>query len=285
MPILSHIASRLLPTRVTNALRTVRRLRAGWQLVEGPLAYAADGLYTSHNADFMNDPRFAAAYAAGKATGSWHGWELPWRAYIVCTTAEMCARIPGDFVECGVNKGGYAAMIAKYLNFRTLDRQMYLLDTFEGFDLSQMTERERETIATNYQYDACYEEVRRTFARYDNIHLIRGSVPGTLDEVPSDSIAYLSIDMNCVAPEIAAAEYFWDRMSPGGVIVLDDYGQSRHIAQKEAFDQFAAERGVSIMCLPTSQGLIFKPMEVPAEVVRGGADRVRRVRREEAVLV
>jgi hypothetical protein len=65
--------------------------------------------------------------------------------------------------------------------------------------------------------------------------------------------------MNCAAPEIAAAEYFWDKLVPGAVIVLDDYGWKIHYEQKEKFDRFAARKGVRVLALPTGQGLIFKP--------------------------
>jgi hypothetical protein len=63
--------------------------------------------------------------------------------------------------------------------------------------------------------------------------------------------------MNCVAPEIAALEFFHPKMVKGGVIVLDDYGFPKHIHQKKAFDQFAVEKGISILALPTGQGIIF----------------------------
>jgi hypothetical protein len=66
--------------------------------------------------------------------------------------------------------------------------------------------------------------------------------------------------MNCVEPEIAAAEFFWDKMSPGGVIVLDDYCYSGHYRlQNRAFQEFAERRNVEVLALPTGQGLIFKP--------------------------
>jgi O-methyltransferase len=65
--------------------------------------------------------------------------------------------------------------------------------------------------------------------------------------------------MNCVIPEIEAAEFFWDKLVCGGVIVLDDYGWKGHHLQKQAFDEFAAKRGIKILSLPTGQGLIIKP--------------------------
>ena len=65
-------------------------------------------------------------------------------------------------------------------------------------------------------------------------------------------------DMNCVQPEIAAAEYFWERLVPGAVMLLDDYGHAGHELQKEAFDRFSKHHGVPLLVLPTGQGLIIK---------------------------
>jgi hypothetical protein len=65
--------------------------------------------------------------------------------------------------------------------------------------------------------------------------------------------------MNNVMPEIAAAEYFWDKLVSGAVMVLDDYGFGTHVEQKLGFDAFAARKGVQVLSLPTGQGLIFKP--------------------------
>ncbi|TMQ64866.1 MAG: hypothetical protein E6K78_08665 [Candidatus Eisenbacteria bacterium] len=65
--------------------------------------------------------------------------------------------------------------------------------------------------------------------------------------------------MNAVLPEVAALEFFWDRLVKGGIIVLDDYGYPGCLEQKEAHDHFAASKGVKVLSLPTCQGLILKP--------------------------
>jgi len=102
------------------------------------------------------------------------------------------------------------------------------------------------------------EAVVDTFRGF-NVELVKGSVPDTLSQVKIDAVAYLSIDMNCSIPEIAAAEHFWDRMVSGSVLIHDDYGGTRFIEQKRALDAFAKKRDVSVLTLPTGQGLIFKP--------------------------
>jgi len=64
--------------------------------------------------------------------------------------------------------------------------------------------------------------------------------------------------MNIAKPERAAIEFFWPKLVPGAVVILDDYGWVPFRAQKDALDEFAANVGVEIMTLPTGQGLLIK---------------------------
>jgi hypothetical protein len=207
----------------------------------------------------MRDPRFARAYEAGQKTGSWTFGDLHWRAYIVCWAAERGASLDGDFVECGVNRGGYALTVINYVNFETLPKKFYLLDTYEGLVERYISPEEKARGVRVGEYEACYDAVVRTFSPYKNTQIVKGPVPDTLPQVTTDKISFLSIDMNTRDPEIAAADYFWDKLSSGAVIVLDDYGWRKHYEQKIAFDEFARKRGTAVLSLPTGQGLIFKP--------------------------
>jgi len=247
-----------LPLAELTALRVSLDGRGGQGMHGQQFRFAEDGLSTIHNCDFLEDPRFQRALSCAEKTDSWHGWPMRWRAYIVCWCAEWAMHVPGDFVECGVNKGGYARMILEYVTFETSGKRMFLFDTFRGFSDTHLLPEEQH-LKESYSYPDCLTAVKRTFSGLRSVDIVPGTVPETLAMRTIEHCAYLSIDMNCVQPEIAAAEYFWDKMSSGGVILLDDYGQTAHIAQKLAFDDFARARGVSILCLPTSQGLIFKP--------------------------
>lgn len=227
-------------------------------LIYGKATYNQDGLLTVHNADFMREPRFRAAYELGKATGSWDG-DLHWRAYVICWAADKARKLEGDYVECGVNRGGFSLTAMTYINFQELSKTFYLLDTFSGLDEALLTEAEKARGIKAGGYAPCYDDVVRTFKDYENVHIIKGTVPDTLPQVKAEKVCYLSIDMNSVRPEIAAVEYFWDKVVSGGVFVLDDYGWRRHIEQKHAFDEFARQKDVLILPLPTGQGLILKP--------------------------
>ena len=223
----------------------------------GPLTYNTDGLATSNNADFMNEPRFVKAYEAAKATNPWPNFTLMWRIHVVCWFSEYARHLDGDFVECGVNTGAYARAIVDYINFNATGKTFYLLDTFQGIDSAYVTEEEKKAGILNYKYRDTYQEVLETFKSFNTV-IIKGSVPETLPDCRVDRICYLSIDMNNMVPEIQAAEYFWPKVVRGGVLLLDDYGFPMHHKQKEAFDKFAAERDHVVLSLPTGQGIIIK---------------------------
>ncbi|MFS8084483.1 MAG: TylF/MycF/NovP-related O-methyltransferase, partial [Acidobacteriota bacterium] len=163
--------------------------------------------------------------------------------------------------ECGVNKGGLARTVIHYVDFPKLDKKFYLLDTFQGLSEKYLTDgekkREREW-SVAWGYEECYDLVKETFKDF-NVEIIRGPVPETLPQVKTEKVCYLSLDMNCALPEIAAAEFFWEKLVSGAVMVLDDYGWANHDEQKHAFDRFAASKQVQILPLPTGQGLIIKP--------------------------
>jgi hypothetical protein len=184
---------------------------------------------------------------------------------VVCWAAAHAARLPGDFVECGVNTGIFSLAAAYYVDFNRLDKSFYLFDTFSGIPDDQITDKERtfgRHLENAANFDECFDVANRNFAIYPRARLIRGRVPDTLSTVTIPKVCYLSLDMNVAAPEIAAIEFFWDKLVPGAPVILDDYGWAPYRVQKEAMDDFAARNRVHILTLPTGQGLLLKPPNV-----------------------
>ena len=223
------------------------------------VTYNQDGLTTVHNTGCMFDSDFVKAEAAGAATGSWS--KVHWRVHTILWAANQCMQVEGDFVECGTNKGGFARAIVEYIDLAKANKNFYLLDTFEGLADELLTDKEKAAGKKEHfenEYKDCYAQVVQTFKDFPFVKIIKGTVPGTLTQVAANKVAFLSIDMNCIAPEIAALNYFWDKLSKGGMIVLDDYAYVTCDLQYEAHNAWAAEKGIKILTLPTGQGLIVK---------------------------
>lgn len=215
-------------------------------------------LITNKRSEFRKDPRFRNAFDTTIRTGQYKiGSHFEWRTYVACWAAEHGARLEGDFVECGVEYGHLSRAIMEYLDFNNLNKKFYLIDTYNGVDKRYLTEND---LTREIYYPEMYEWTKKAFASFPNSILIRGAIPDVLASLDYiKKVAYLSIDMNTVIPEIAAAEYFWPKMSTGAIIIHDDYGHPGFDEQRIGLDKWAKEKRVSVLCLPTGQGLIIKP--------------------------
>ena len=255
---------------VTVNRKQPRPLTLGVDAERGTYLSAIDEMTVNgRNLDSLASPKFTAAYRAGMNTGQKMGFSavrnedlhIEWRAYVCCWAAQHALHLEGDFVECGVNTGMYAKAICEYTDFGALDRTFYLFDTFQGIPPDQMSDAERQRVTRHNElhYEDCFDLASDNFAPYPNVTLVRGRVPDTLTDVQIDQVAYLSIDMNIAEPEVAALTFFWDRLVPGALVVLDDYGSFNCRVQYDAMNALAEKLDVSILTLPTGQGLIIRP--------------------------
>ncbi len=223
------------------------------------------------NTEFLREPRFAESYAKGvdswnqirRERGAKGDVHVEWRIHTLCWAAHHALKLPGDFVECGVRTGMFSLAVAHYVDFNATGRSFYLFDTFSGIPEEQINATERALGVAVHMNERSsgnvYEIAKANFSPYPKAYLVRGRVPDTLESVEIDRVSYLSIDMNIVAPEIAAIRHFWPKLSPGAPVILDDYGWLNHAPQKEAMDEFAETVGCKILTLPTGQGLLLRP--------------------------
>lgn len=226
------------------------------------ITYSNDLLYTYHNADFIKTPRFEQVYKEVKEIGGHllDNYDIQWRIHVITWFANHVKHLDGDFVDCGVNTGFCPMAVIRYTEFEKLKKKYFLFDTFYGMDerFSSPQEMDRHKKLGYGKNDELYKEVEERFSPWD-VEIVKGAIPETLTKPDIKQVAYLSVDMNAVLPEIEALNFFWDKMVRGGVIVLDDYGYPGSEAQKKAHDEFARSKGVEVMSLPTCQGVIMKP--------------------------
>jgi len=223
-----------------------------------PNIFIGEGIATwMKTLPFMEDEKFLALvdkHAGLLPLANWH-----WNLNTVLWALRQARNVAGDFVELGVFKGHTTLFTAEYLGFADWDRRWFLYDTFDGIPDDQVDDGWAEKNVMAYRGTFSFEEVRDRFAEFPNIEVIKGRVPEILETRCPERIAFLHVDMNNAQAEIAALDALYDRLSPGGVIVFDDYGWDVSRRQFDSENAWFAARGMQILPLPTGQGLFIKP--------------------------
>ena len=207
-----------------------------------------DGLCVfCRNMGFVSDPKFTEAIKSNFSDED-EEFQLRrfWRFHTLVWAARQALRVEGDFVELGVYFGFMSKIVADYVDFASLDRQFYLFDTFEGVPEGM---HNALPVDESYYKEGAYEFVQRRFREYENVTIIKGVVPDSIPDDRPAKIAYLHVDLNSAKAEIQGLEKLFDRVTPGGVVIFDDYGFTFCREQFEAENKwFAAAATRSSSC-------------------------------------
>jgi hypothetical protein len=171
--------------------------------------------------------------------------------------------IEGDFVECGVWKGGSMLAAAETLvHLKQTFRRLYLYDTFEGMpppsdkDVSYNNQQAVEMLEseTNKEKNLVWaysklDEVKRTMALSEyphlNIHYIEGKVEDTIPTHLPENIALLRLDTDWYESTKHELVHLYPRLVKGGVLIIDDYGFWK--GARKAVDEYFAINNVPIL--------------------------------------
>lgn len=170
---------------------------------------------------------------------------------------ERCAervfedRIPGDFLEAGICRGGAAIfMRALQRAHEESGRRLWAVDSFRGVPPS-VKEVDRsyglEMDESHLPWLACdLATVRSNFARYDmldaNVEFLPGWLEETLPAAPIGPLALVHLDVDLYSATSDCLDLLYDKVSPGGFVMIDDYGLLA--CCRDAVDAFRARRRI-----------------------------------------
>lgn len=172
--------------------------------------------------------------------------------------------IPGDFVECGVWKGGCSMIAGLTLrNAGDSGRRLWLYDTYSGMTqptvkdvqaggasaaLPVWRKSKQENGANDWNYasiDEVKENMMSTGYPEENTILVQGKVEETIPDRAPGEIAVLRLDTDWYESTYHELKYLFPKLSPHGVLILDDYGWWK--GSREATDQYIAENNIQML--------------------------------------
>jgi len=171
-------------------------------------------------------------------------------------------KIKGDFVECGVWKGGSCMLMAQTLvNEEEKERKIWMYDTFDGMTEPTDDDCEIETNVSGsdllkntpkntdkfnmWAYaplKMVKKNMKKTMFPEERIHFIEGKVENTLSKVKPQSIALLRLDTDWYESTKCELEQLYPLLSIGGVLIVDDYGHFS--GAKKAVDEYFSKTNV-----------------------------------------
>lgn len=171
--------------------------------------------------------------------------------------------IKGDFVECGVWKGGSAMAIVKTLQFLGVnDRKVYLYDTFEGMsppeevdksfnnehaDILLKKDENNKDNSVIWAYSSLEDVKTNIFSLgYDKslIHFIKGKVEDTLPLSSHYMISLLRLDTDWYSSTKVEMDILFPKLSKAGVLIIDDYGHWQ--GAKKAIDEYVKNNNIPL---------------------------------------
>ncbi len=164
-------------------------------------------------------------------------------SWLFLEALRRAALIPGEVAEVGAFEGGNV-LCAMQSSVWPSGKAFLVFDSFEGFpDLSEV---DPATFGHgDYRPQNSLGEILAPFSIYPDVRIIKGFVPGTFSGLAADGqYSLIFYDCDLYQPALDTLSYFWDRMSPGGIILIHDYfaEPGGFSGVKQATDLFFADK-------------------------------------------
>ncbi len=151
------------------------------------------------------------------------------------------ADVPGDACEIGCLSGHSAWLAADA--FRRLSKTVtfHLCDSFEG--LSEYTDKDRNErgampgfASADFKYPE--DQVLENLSEFDFIKTHKGWIPEPFKDLQNATFCYAHIDVDLYEPTRDSIRFIWERLSPRGVVLFDDYGTLLFPGARVAINEF-----------------------------------------------
>ncbi|MDQ3484920.1 MAG: TylF/MycF family methyltransferase [Actinomycetota bacterium] len=167
-----------------------------------------------------------------------------------CVESVIAEGVPGDLIETGAWRGGATIFMRAILKAHDVtDRKVWVADSFEG--LPRYDGRfEADAGDQHHTYGelaVTVDSVKDNFRRYDllddQVEFLVGWFSDTLPTAPIERLAVLRLDGDMYASTMDALDALYDKVSPGGYVIVDDYGAVPGCAK--AIHDFRDARGIT----------------------------------------
>ena len=189
-----------------------------------------DNIYGSHH---LEDPKREATEGQVETGNYW-----PLRAHTMvgrkrlrnireCFETVVRNGVPGDLIETGVWRGGASIYMKGLVEAFGEDRKVFVADSFEGLPPADPRYRADTGAQKIPMLAISMEQVRENFEQYglldERVIFVKGWFEESLRNVDFGDLAILRLDGDMYSSTIQVLDQLYGKVSPGGVVLVDDY--------------------------------------------------------------
>jgi hypothetical protein len=208
-------------------------------------------LYRPLFVPWEGQPEFRRLYQAI----SDHSLLSPDRCWILLHLMQHTLALPGHFAEFGVFRGGTALLAAKVLEAAGENRELHLFDSFAGMPVTSQGEAFKEGDFGQTSEAAVRALLAPVRAR---VQFHMGYIPDTFRDIDLPQLAFAHVDVDLYQSVLDCVEFVYPRLTPGGILLFDDYGFPSCTRAREATDLAFSNRREKPIYLPTGQAFVIK---------------------------
>lgn len=154
--------------------------------------------------------------------------------------------IHGEFAECGCWNGNSLFATKFFIDKYELKKSFHIFDSFEGglseFKIKDLKNSSIKSIdeaqKLKINFSSSYQKLLKKTKNLEMIYINKGWIPDIFKTQEERNYCFVHIDVDLYEPTLESHKYFFERLSPGGVIVCDDYGYKQFPGAKVAVDEF-----------------------------------------------
>ncbi len=161
----------------------------------------------------------------------------------------------GDVAELGVFRGGSARLLAKLFNKYSPTKKILLFDTFQGLPTS---DKNQDIFQKGGISITSYEEVQKYLQDCPNIVIHKGLFSETLPKIQNQHFCFVHVDADLYSSILECCDFFYPKMTKGGIILFDDYGNLCAPGAKSAVNEFFADKTEFPIWLSSGQCMVIK---------------------------
>jgi len=179
------------------------------------------------------------------------------KCWTLTSLASQALRVPGDFIECGVYKGGTAMLLSRVAARceGPLGKKLLLLDSFAGM---QQTNPEQDLHQVGHFSDTSLKQVQERIAWFKGAEFYPGWIPESFKGLEQRQFAFAHVDVDLHQSVWDCCEFIYPRLSAGGFLVFDDYGVPSCPGARSAIDSFFKKKPEIPLVLANGQAIVFR---------------------------